>query len=391
MAKRIRGKNEGSLHQRLNGTWRAQISLNGKRISKGFKVKADAQAWLRQMQTQLDRGLDYEASKITLMEYLPLWLENSTLALRPRTARQYGDVVRKHIIPYIGNSQLKDLRLAGIERFYNNLVQAGLGIRTIRITHSVLHRALEKAVRYGYIVHNPCHDAALPRYQHGEMKVLDEAEVNQLLVTAIGIPFEALYHLAVKTGMRQGELLGLRWSDLQWHSGHLYVHRQVQDARGGGYIFQEPKTRSGRRTIQLGEGTLDALRRHREIQRSQISRMGERWQDNDLIFTSKVGTPINPSNLRKDFAELLEKAGLKKIRFHDLRHTAASLMLNHGVPVIVVSRILGHSKPSITLDIYGHLYHEMQGEAARIMDELVTPIRVELKESVEEPSVRDLS
>lgn len=383
MARMIRGKNEGSLHQRSNGTWRVQISLNGKRISKGFKVKADAMIWLRQMQLQLDRGLDYNAGKITLAEYLPQWLDNSRPALRPKTARQYDDVIRKHITPHIGEFQLKDLRLVGVERFYTKLIQNGVGVRTVRITHSILHMALEKAVRYGYITHNPCHGAILPRYKQGEMKVLDESEVNQFLVTAIGTRFEALYHLAVKTGMRQGEMLGLRWSDLQWLSGLLSVSRQVQDAQGGGYLFQEPKTRAGRRTIQLGEGTLDVLRTHRERQMTQIVEMGERWQDNDLIFPSKVGTPINPSNLRKDFSELLEKSGVKKIRFHDLRHTAASLMLNHGVPVIVVSKILGHSKPSITLDIYGHLYHEMQGEAARIMDELVTPIRVELKESIE--------
>jgi integrase len=178
--------------------------------------------------------------------------------------------------------------------------------------------------------------------------------------------------------MRQGELLGLKWVDIQCGSGRLYVRRQMQEVRGEGRIFQEPKTRSGRRSIQLGEGTLQVLRIHREHQQLQKAVVGQRWHENDLIFPSSVGTPMDPSNLRLDFNRLIEKAGIPKVRFHDLRHSCASLMLNRGIPVIVVSKILGHSKPSITLDLYGHLYSEMQGEASRLMDELVSPVKVNL-------------
>ena len=210
------------------------------------------------------------------------------------------------------------------------------------------------------------------------MVVLDETQVSQLLVAAKGSRHEALYHLAVTTGMRMGELFGLRWSDLHWVSGRIYVRRQVQYVPGYGRSFVEPKTRSGRRTIKLGEGVLQALRKHLERQQSEQVAAGERWVDNELIFPSKSGTPMDASNLRLDFTRVLRQAGLPKIRFHDLRHTAASLMLNHGIPVIVVSKILGHSKPSITMDIYGHLYNEMQDEAAQLMDELVTPICTQL-------------
>jgi integrase len=242
----------------------------------------------------------------------------------------------------------------------------------------VLHRSLEKAVRYGLILRNPTDGAVLPQYKHTEMMVLDETQVSQLLVAAKGSRHEALYHLAVTTGMRMGELFGLRWSDLHWVSGRIYVRRQVQYVPGYGWSFVEPKTRSGRRTIKLGEGVLQALREHLERQQDERVAAGERWVDHDLIFPSKSGTPLDPSNLRLDFTRVLGLAGLPKIRFHDLRHTAASLMLNHGVPVIVVSKILGHSKPSITMDIYGHLYNEMQDEAAQLMDELVTPICTQL-------------
>jgi len=192
----------------------------------------------------------------------------------------------------------------------------------------------------------------------------------------------ALYHLAVVTGMRQGELFGLKWSDLKWSSGILYIQRQVQRVPGQSWKFIEPKTKAGRRPVKLGEGTLQIFGEHQERQHLRMTLIGDRWQEYDLVLPSSVGTPLHPSNLHKDFFGVLEAAGIPRIRFHDLRHTAASLMLNHGILVIVVSKILGHAKPSTTLDIYGHLIHEMQAEAARIMDELLTPIRVEMSNSV---------
>jgi integrase len=265
-----------------------------------------------------------------------------------------------------------------IEGFYATLLSNGIGVRAIRHTHATLHRALERAVEQGLLVRNPAHKATLPRIKHTEMQVWDETQIVNFLVAAKDSPNEALYHLAIVTGMRQGELLGLKWSDIQWTSGTLYIKRQVQQVAGQGWGFEEPKTQAGKRTIKVGETTLHMLRIQQENIRHNKDAMGKRWQDNDLIFPSSVGSPLHPSNLRLDFNRVQQNAGLPKIRFHDLRHTAASLMLNHGVPVIVASKRLGHSKPSVTLDIYGHLYQEMQGEAARIMDELVTPLKVEI-------------
>lgn len=178
--------------------------------------------------------------------------------------------------------------------------------------------------------------------------------------------------------MRQGELFGLKWADIQWTSGLLHLQRQVQTVPGQEWSFVEPKTKAGWRTIKLGEGTLQVLREHKFQQLAVKEKAGTRWQEFGLVFPSTVGTPGNPSNLRVDFNRVLAKAGIPRIRFHDLRHTAASLLLNHGVPIIVVSRMLGHSKPSVTLDIYAHLYQESQGEAAELMDKLVAPIPVQM-------------
>ena len=232
---------------------------------------------------------------------------------------------------------------------------------------------------YGLILHNPAAGVTLHQYKPAEMQIWDDSQVSVFLVAAEDSPKKALYHLALTSGLRQGELFGLKWTDLHWNSGTLQVQRQMQRVPHQGWSFLEPKTRSGRRTIKLGEGTLQALRIHYEIQKALIDKAKERWQNYGLIFPSSVGTPLEPSNLRRDFNRIIAKTDLPKIRFHDLRHTAASLMLNHGVPLIVVSRILGHSKPSITMDIYGHLYHDMQGEAAKIMDNLVTAIQVDLE------------
>jgi integrase len=206
--------------------------------------------------------------------------------------------------------KLIDLNLARIEQFYTQLLRRGDGPRTVRHTHSVLHRALERAVRYDLIARNPAKGATLPKYSPPEMKVLDESQVNQLLMAARESPYEALYHLAIITGMRQGELYGLKWEDLHWHTGELHVRRQAVQTSGGGWAFAELKTRFGTRIVKLGEATLQVLRRHQQRQKTQIALAGDRWQDNELIFPSAVGTPLHKSNMRKDFNRVLEKAGL---------------------------------------------------------------------------------
>jgi len=376
MAKKIRGRNEGSIHQRSNGTWRVQIYIDGKRVGKTFRLKAEAQAWLRKMQHQFDLGFDIQAGGISLSEYLSDWLENSRSALQSTTIYQYRNVINKHIVPFIGEIALKDLTLARVERLYGQLLENNCGVRTVRITHSILHCALEKAVKYNMVVRNVAHGAALPKYQHAEMKVLDETQVTQFLAASSGSHYEALFYLAAQTGMRQGELFGLKWTDIQWYSGVLQVQRQVKRPPGEAWKFADPKTQAGRRTIQLGERTLQVLREHRERQNVMKAASGASWQEHGLIFPNSVGSPGDSSNLRKEFYRVLELGGLPKIRFHDLRHTAATLMLNYGVSPIVVSKILGHSKPSVTMDIYGHLLFGMQAEAAKLMDRLLAPIPV---------------
>ncbi len=253
MAKR-RGDNEGTLYKLPNGRWRAQVSIDGSRASFTAYDKSECQAWVRKTLDQVGQGWNYAGGKITLGEYLKVWLENNRASLRLNTYDQYRRTVEKHILPYIGSMRLMDLRPERVERLYASLLKDGIGVRTVRVVHAVLHRSLAKAMRYGIVLHNPTDGAALPQYKHAEMLVWDETQVSQFLIAAKGSRYEALYHLAVTTGMRMGELFGLQWSDLYWVSGKIHISRQVQHVPGQSWSFVEPETRSGLRTIKVGEG-----------------------------------------------------------------------------------------------------------------------------------------
>lgn len=371
MAKR-RGNNEGSIYQRDNGRWVAQVRINGKRLAKSFSTQKECRLWIRQMQDQVDNGLHWEAVKLSVEDYLNRWLKDIEGTIKPKTHYQYAGIVRNHLIPGLGKLKLAELQPYHIQKVYTDLKEQGHSQRNIQLVHSILRRALVMAEQQGLIGRNPSKAITSPKVVHKEMKVLNDNQVRQLLIAAQGDRYEALYHLAVTTGLRQGELLGLKWVDIDWASNTLQVKRQLQRQKGRGLVFSSPKSKAGQRLVQLGEVTMKLLAEHRK--RQDIERLSSDWQENDMVFPSMVGTPVGQRNLHRFFKRLLKKASLPDIRFHDLRHTAATLMLMNGIPLIVVSRRLGHSKPSVTLDIYGHYLPGMQDKAASLMDELVTPI-----------------
>ena len=382
MARR-RSNHEGSIWKQ-GSHWRAPVSVDGRRITKTFKTVDECRIWLQQTTRQVDQGLSYTTAKVTLEQYLEEWLNIHRSTLTPKTGDRYWQIARDYILPILGKYKLKDLSLARVERCYQTLQEQGASVRTIRYVHSILHRCFKDAIYRGVIGFNPVHGAQLPKKPHQEMAILDEYEAMQFLMAAKSNRYCTLFNLAIKTGMRQGELLALRWSDLDWRKGNLRVQRQTQRVTGQGMVFVAPKTKSGRRTIPLGDEMLQILRQHWEKQQLEKALAGERWQDLDLIFPTRWGTTQCPSNVLKEFKAVLHAAGLRKIRFHDLRHTAASLMLNSNVPAFVVSKILGHSKPSTTLDIYGHLIPVMHQEVGNLMDELLTPIEVKMGETVDQ-------
>ena len=205
------------------------------------------------------------------------------------------------------------------------------------------------------------------------MKTLTASQVRDLLRVVRGTLHEALYLLAVSTGLREGELLGLKWSDLDWTTRRLQVQRQLQRLRGGGLVYSEPKSQAGKRAVFLSSIAVSRLRSHRVIQAYERLFAGERWQENDLLFPSSIGTPWDPRNLYKQFKILLRQAALPDIRFHDLRHTAATLMLQQGIHPKVVQERLGHADISLTLTTYSHVLPDIQEEAAEKFDLLLIP------------------
>ena len=376
MAKR--GNNEGSVQQLPSGSWRAQLSVNGFRLGHTEKTRAKVNDWLRKTQSEIEGGLNCDYAQFTYEDFLDSWLTSIKPSLRSGTWYQYEMTCRRHILPYLGKYKLINLKPEHIQNLINKKLQSGTGVRTIEVIHTIIHNSLNHAIKIGAITRNPTNATTVPRQKTHEMKIFNEIEVNTFLNHTQGTRYESLYHLAIATGLRQSELLGLKWSDLDWEKKSLNVQRQLKRKHKQGDYFESPKTRNGRRSITLGTKTIQKLREQLKRQIEERDRAGNHWQENDLIFPSTIGTPMGQNNLFRSFKVLLRTSGLPEIRFHDLRHTAASLMLMNGVSPIIVAKRLGHSKISMTLDVYGHLIPEMQNKAAELIDELITPIPIEL-------------
>ena len=246
----------------------------------------------------------------------------------------------------------------------------GLSPKSVRLVHAVLHRAFKQAVRWRLINVNPADAVDAPRAERKEFHALDAEETARLLEAARADRLHGVYVLAVTCGMRQGELLGLRWADVDLDKGALAVRQQVMRI-GGEWRFSEPKTKAGRRVITLPAVAVSALREHRRRQAEERLRVGPEWHDNGLVFTNRIGNPIEKQNLmRRSFWPLLDRAALPRIRFHDLRHTAATLLLAEGLHPKVVQERLGHSTIAITMDVYSHVGMTLQREAAETLDRL---------------------
>ncbi|MCW5887594.1 MAG: site-specific integrase [Anaerolineales bacterium] len=372
-----RVKKEGTLYKRANGTWRAQISLQGQRLSFTSKSQAECRTWLRETHQRILAGFTYSSSKLSYSEFLEGWLVTVQARLRRGTFKQYSQVVNHYVLPELGNVKLGDLQPIRIQRLYDKLIASGKGSRTVQMVHAVIHRSLNQAVKLGIISLNPDDATSPPKPQEKEMSVLDQEQVQRLLIEAKRKSFRefVFYFFVLATGVRQGELLGLKWEDFDAGKKTVRITRQAKPLPGGGFEFVVPKTKNGFRTIKLGDETVDLLNKHFVLQLDERS-AARKWEEYGLIFPSVVGTPLNPPNVVREFRSLLKRAGLPKIRFHDLRHTAASLMLNNGVDVLVVSRRLGHSKASITLDVYGHLIPSGQEKVAHLIENLISPISV---------------
>ncbi|HET7480562.1 MAG TPA: site-specific integrase, partial [Rubrobacteraceae bacterium] len=292
--------------------------------------------------------------------------------VRDSTFDRYEGAVRLHIKPALGRLKLKKLTPAHVQSFYRDRLDAGCAQASVNKMHVVLHKALKQAVEWHMVPRNVAGAVKAPRPAPREMHPLSAEETRRLLEAARGDRLEALYVLAVHTGMRQGELLALKWQDVDLENATMSVRRTVTKS-GGKLLLGEPKTKKSRRTIQLTGAAVRALRGHLDRQMKEIEHLGNLYRDDGLVFTSEVGTIINPTNLRKrSFASLLKKARLPGIRFHDLRHTCATLLFGRNVHPKYVQELLGHSNVGITLDTYSHVIPGMGDHAARAMEDALS-------------------
>jgi integrase len=374
-----RSSSEGTIYQLPSGNWRAQICIDRKRLSTTRRTKMEAREWIRETLAQIGQGMTYEAAQTRLDDFLNSWLETKRYSIRAATYEQYGIMIRVYIIPKIGSYKLIDLTPALIQSFIDGQLRDDTGARTVQVTHGILQNALNHAQLIGLIGRNPAERVKVPRPARRELSVWTEEEVSQFLGSIQGERNEYLYHIALTTGMRQGELLGLKWEDIDWRRGTILVKRQAVEIKGGGFGFAEPKSQRSCRSVDLGVGSVEKL--HNQYENVNLMRQiaRDKWQENDLVFPSMRGTPQLGTNLDRDFKQLVERSGLPKIRFHDLRHTAASIMLSRGIPAVIVSGMLGHTM-NILLTTYAHYIPSTQAEAARIMDELTTPVKFSPRE-----------
>src|SRR5215211_206403 len=379
-----RGNGEGSIRKRKDGRWEGRYSIqtpDGPQQKTVYgKTRKEVAEKLTEVMASRDKGLVFDAGKLTVGEHLTRWLED---VVKPsashRTYSTNAQQVRTHIAPTLGLIKLKGLRKVNIDQLYREMLDSGLSPSTVRRVHAVLHRALEEAVKGDLIPRNPAAHANKPKVKQEEIEPLDASQAAAFLNTAKGDRFEALYVLGLMCGLRQGEALGLKWSDIDLDSGTLRVSRQLQRMRrdgkkSGRLDFSEPKNAS-RRTVGLPQRAVTALQSHRKRQLEEKLRAGADWRESGLVFANLTGGPVEAQNVvNRHFKPLLVRAGLPPIRFHDLRHSCLSLLAQRGEPIRDLQALAGHATAAFTLQRYTHHYDASAGRTADAMGDILSDV-----------------
>lgn len=370
-----RGQSEGTIYRRkTDGRWVAAISIGhgvGGRGRKYFyaKTRAEANKQLKDAQRAQDEGRPQPQGRETTEHFLREWLESIKSSVRRRTYIRYEQLLRVHAFPAIGAVPLNRLAPNDLQRLYADCLESGSAPQTVRNLHNVLHRAFGQAAKWGSAARNVADLVDAPKPAKAEMDFLTRDEVIRFLAAADGDRLYALFVLAVTSGMRQGELLALSWKHVDLDAGKINIAATLQRTPEG-LVFTPPKTARSRRQISVAASGSKALRRHRVAQNEERLQAGTSWDSSfDLVFPNRIGKPIDARALvHHSHIPILEKAGLRPLRFHSLRHTAATLALRQNVHPSKVSAMLGHSSVGMTLDVYSHILPDFQEEAAAAID-----------------------
>lgn len=379
MTKNRRGWGEDSVYKD-GDRWRGAISLGRtpagrrRRVKVSGRTKAEVIAKLKEVHRALDAGAKSPTSRRTVGAYLDEWVEGLPARVDLSTASDYADTVRLHLKPALGSKVLTKLSVSEVNALWASKRKAGYSGNSIRIMRTVLRSALHQAEREGLLMRNVAALSDPPRIEQPEGRSLTVAEAKCLLDAASGNRLEALYAITLTLGLRRGEVLGLSWPDIDLDAGRAHVRRQLrreripaeqreESGRRTRLILRDLKTKRSRRTLHLTPALDGLLRAHRARQAKEKLAAGPGWAEWNLVFTTKKGTPIDPDNFAHYFHRLCSEAGLGHWTPHELRHSAASIMLAQGTPLWVVSEVLGHASVAITKDVYGHLIGDEKQEA----------------------------
>ncbi len=379
---------KGHVRQRTKGSWEICVDVgpdptSGKR-KRHFETvrgrKTDAQRRLVEIMANLEKGLYINSQRLTLRDYLHQWLEGYVRTnCSVRTLDGYQTTVERHLIPHLGHIQLGQLQPQHIQEYYARAVtngrvdrKGGLSSRSVLHHHRVLFQALKQAVRQGLLARNVCELVDPPRAKKRRMRTLTPEEVAVLFNAARDSIYYPIIYTAVNTGLRQAELLGLRWRDVDLELLSISVSQTLYKRRGVCH-FQEPKSEHSRRRLDMSPRLGLFLRDYKAQREAQRTLLGQPLSGNDLVFSSIDGRPMDPGTLTHSFARIVRQRGLSGVRFHDLRHTFASLMLLGSIHPKIVSEMLGHASVAFTLDVYSHVIPGMQKAAIRVLDEILHP------------------
>jgi integrase len=339
-----------------------------------YRTKKEAEKAERDALVQQERGTLVDPKKTTVAELLDTWLTTKAGAVTPNSYKDYEITIRRHVKPALGTVKAQALNPAQLQAQFTHWRDAGLQPRTMARCHSVLNQALAQALDWGIVSRNVCMMVKKPTIAKRPATVWSKAEWRAFLKVARTDALAPMWFFLAVEGMRRGEALGLRWSDVNWERGTVHIAQSVvpdRNAKGKAVIQPRAKTAAGSRTVRLTPETLAVLESHRDRQRFIRLAAGGAWQDHDLIICTSIGTPINPNNVTRSYNRLIILAGVPRIRVHDMRHTAATLLLRDGNHAKLVSERLGHANIGITLDTYSHVLPDMQDVAAEAMSRML--------------------
>lgn len=383
-------RGSGQATKRKDGRWQASYVTNdGKRLYFYGDTQTEANKKKRQAEIEDERGMLATGPDMLLSAYLENWLETvkKPPIVRLSTYDKYKWYLKKYINPVLGHIRLRLLSPQHVQSFYSQKLDEGLSPGTVRNLHLVLHSAMKNAVKWNLVSRNVVGLVTRPTRNTYEAQVLTIEQARTLLETAKHHKIWALLVVALATGMRRGELLALRWDDVDFQGGKLFIHRAVSKLNGRGYVEHEPKTKKGRRTIVLPSSVVDVLREHRDYVEQLRRDAGDNWLGLGLVFPNTRGNFIERAKLWHMLNKVVEQAGLPHMRFHDLRHSAATIMLAMGIHPKVVQEILGHSSISVTMDLYSHVLPSVQQEAAGKVDGVLRDsLRRDVKRDVKSSS-----